>query len=139
MPCSSSPSSSCTPTRTGSDASITVPVVAASPVRALSGGNMQKVVLAREFSGNTPFLLVDQPTRGVDIGAMDGIHAEIMRRRDAGAAILLISVQLDEIRRLSDRVLVLFQGRIAGTFDPETASDDDIGLAMTGSAPARAA
>lgn len=101
-------------------------------VKSLSGGNMQKVVLAREFSQNKPFLLVDQPTRGVDIGAMEGIHDEIMRQRAAGAGVLLISVQLDECLRLADRLLVLFNGRIQAEMDPLTASLDDIGLQMMG-------
>ena len=102
-------------------------------VKTLSGGNMQKVVLAREFSQNCPFLIVDQPTRGVDIGAMEGIHDEIMRQRENGAAILLISVQLDEILKLADRVLVMFSGTIAGEVDPEVATEDDIGYLMAGS------
>lgn len=102
-------------------------------VRTLSGGNMQKVVLAREFSQNCPFLIVDQPTRGVDIGAMEGIHDEIMNQREQGAAILLISVQLDEILKLADRVLVMFSGTIAGEVDPETATEDEIGYLMAGS------
>jgi simple sugar transport system ATP-binding protein len=101
-------------------------------VKSLSGGNMQKVVLAREFSQDKPFLLVDQPTRGVDIGAMEGIHDEIMRQRAAGAGVLLISVQLDECLRLADRLLVLFNGRIQSEMDPLTASLDDIGLQMMG-------
>jgi simple sugar transport system ATP-binding protein len=101
-------------------------------VTSLSGGNMQKVVLAREFSQGKPFLLVDQPTRGVDIGAMEGIHDEIMRQRADGVAILLISVQLDECLRLADRLLVIFNGRIQAEMDPETASLDAIGLEMMG-------
>lgn len=102
-------------------------------VKTLSGGNMQKVVLAREFSQNCPFLIVDQPTRGVDIGAMEGIHDEIMKQRAQGAAILLISVQLDEILKLADRVLVMFAGLIAGEVDPEMTSEDEIGYLMAGS------
>ena len=102
------------------------------PVKSLSGGNMQKVVLAREFSQDKPFLLVDQPTRGVDIGAMEGIHDEIMRQRAAGVAILLISVQLDECLRLADRLLVMFDGRVQAEFDPAAASLDEIGLQMMG-------
>ena len=100
----------------------------------LSGGNMQKVVLAREFSHHAPFLLVDQPTRGVDIGAMEGIHDEIMRRREAGAAILLISVQIDEVLTLADRILVMFQGRIAGELDEAAATEEAIGRLMAGGA-----
>lgn len=103
-------------------------------VKTLSGGNMQKVVLAREFSQNTPFLLIDQPTRGVDIGAMEGIHDEIMQQRNSGAAILLISVQLDEILKLADRVLVMFAGRIVGEVDPENTTEDEIGFLMAGRA-----
>lgn len=102
-------------------------------VKTLSGGNMQKVVLAREFSQNCPFLIVDQPTRGVDIGAMEGIHDEIMLQREQGAAILLISVQLDEILKLADRVIVMFAGMIAGEVDPETTTEDEIGYLMAGS------
>jgi simple sugar transport system ATP-binding protein len=101
-------------------------------VKTLSGGNMQKVVLAREFSRAMPFLLVDQPTRGVDIGAMEGIHDEIMRQRNEGAAVLLISVQLDEIMTLADRILVMFAGTIAGEVDADTATEDEIGMLMAG-------
>ncbi|WP_309084914.1 ABC transporter ATP-binding protein [Chelativorans sp.] len=103
-------------------------------VKTLSGGNMQKVVVAREFSRETPFLLVDQPTRGVDIGAMERIHDEIMLKRDQGAAILLISVQIDEVLALADRILVMFAGRISGEVDPEKTTEDEIGLLMAGGA-----
>lgn len=104
----------------------------------LSGGNMQKVVLAREFSRGTPVLLIDQPTRGVDIGAMERIHDEIMAQRAAGAAILLISAQIDEIITLADRIVVLFDGAVAGELDGETATEDEIGRLMAGgSAPPR--
>ncbi len=105
-----------------------------APVKSLSGGNMQKVVLAREFSQGKPFLLIDQPTRGVDIGATEGIHNEIMRRRAEGVAILLISVQLDECLKLADRLLVIYQGRIQAELDPERATLDEIGLHMMGAA-----
>ena len=91
-------------------------------VKSLSGGNIQKVVLAREFSGDARFLLVDQPTRGVDIGATEAIHSEIMRQRADGRAILLISVQLDELMALADRILVMFAGRIMGDLDGEGVS-----------------
>ncbi|MBO9170826.1 MULTISPECIES: ABC transporter ATP-binding protein [Rhizobium] len=101
-------------------------------VRTLSGGNMQKVVLAREFSRGAPFLLIDQPTRGVDIGAMEGIHDEIIRQRQIGAAILLISVQLDEVLKLADRILVMFAGRIVGEVDPDNTTEDEIGFLMAG-------
>lgn len=103
-----------------------------APVKSLSGGNMQKVVLAREFTQGKPFLLIDQPTRGVDIGATEGIHEEIMRRRAEGVAILLISVQLDECMALADRLLVIFQGRIVAELDPATATVNEVGLHMMG-------
>lgn len=98
----------------------------------LSGGNMQKVVLAREFSRGAPILLVDQPTRGVDIGAQERIHDEIMEQRNRGAAILLISAQIDEVLTLADRILVLFSGRIAGEVAGDTATEDEIGRLMAG-------
>ena len=101
-------------------------------VKTLSGGNMQKVVVAREFSQHMPLLLIDQPTRGVDIGAMERIHDEIVTRRDAGAAILLISVQIDEILALADRVLVMFAGGISGEVDPTTTTEEEIGHLMAG-------
>ncbi|GGE10834.1 ABC transporter [Aureimonas endophytica] len=105
---------------------------AASPVRSLSGGNIQKVVLAREFTQGAPFLLVDQPTRGVDIGAQEAIHDEIMAQREAGRAILLISVQLDELAALADRILVMFDGRIMGEVAGEALDEESVGLMMTG-------
>jgi simple sugar transport system ATP-binding protein len=101
-------------------------------VRRLSGGNIQKVVLAREFSNDPSFLLIDQPTRGVDIGAQEAIHDEIMRQREAGVAVLLISVQLDELLKLADRILVLFNGQLMGCVDGDTANEDQIGLMMAG-------
>jgi simple sugar transport system ATP-binding protein len=101
-------------------------------VKSLSGGNIQKVVLAREFSRNDPFLLVDQPTRGVDIGSQEAIHDEIMRQREEGRAILLIAVQLDELIALADRILVMFNGRIMGEVDGATATEEQLGLLMAG-------
>jgi len=101
-------------------------------VKSLSGGNIQKVVLAREFSGDASFLLVDQPTRGVDIGATEAIHLEIMRQREAGRAILLISVQLDELIALADRILVMFAGRIMGDLPAEGVSEEALGFMMAG-------
>jgi simple sugar transport system ATP-binding protein len=101
-------------------------------VRSLSGGNIQKVVLAREFSSAARFLLVDQPTRGVDVGATEAIHDEIMRQRGEGRAILLISVQLDELIALSDRILVMFAGRIVGELEGEDATEEGLGLLMAG-------
>ena len=96
-----------------------------------SGGNQQKIILAREMSSNPDLLIIGQPTRGVDIGAIEFIHKRIIALRDAGKAILLVSVELDEIRSLSDRIIVMFAGRIMGERAPD-ASERDIGLLMAG-------
>jgi len=103
-----------------------------APVKRLSGGNIQKVVLAREFSADARFLLVDQPTRGVDIGATEAIHSELMRQRSEGRAILLISVQLDELMALADRILVMFAGLIMADLDGNQAGEEELGLLMAG-------
>ncbi|RUU51369.1 ATP-binding cassette domain-containing protein, partial [Mesorhizobium sp. M7A.T.Ca.TU.009.01.1.1] len=105
---------------------------AGDAVKRLSGGNIQKVVLAREFTNGADFLLIDQPTRGVDIGAQEAIHDEIMRQRAAGRAILLISVQLDELAALADRILVMFNGRIMGEVAGDEADEERIGMMMAG-------
>src|SRR4051812_34716986 len=97
-----------------------------------SGGNQQKIVLAREMEQDPDVLVVGQPTRGVDIGAIEFIHNQIIKMRDAGKAILLVSVELDEIRSLSDRVLVMFDGKIVGEADPATATEGELGLMMAG-------
>jgi general nucleoside transport system ATP-binding protein len=96
-----------------------------------SGGNQQKIVLAREMERDPDVLIIGQPTRGVDVGAIEFIHKRIIEMRDQGKAILLVSVELDEIRSLSDRVLVMFAGKIAGERSPET-SEGEIGLLMAG-------
>jgi len=98
----------------------------------LSGGNQQKVILAREFSRNPKFLLVSQPTRGLDVGAIEYIHSQILRMRDENVAILLISLELEEIFSLSDRILVLYEGKIVKEFKPEETDDKEIGFYMTG-------
>lgn len=102
-------------------------------VATLSGGNAQKVVVARELSHGPQVLLVAQPTRGVDIGAIEYIHAELIRQRDAGMAILLISTELDEILNLSDRIVVLYEGEIMGEVDAARADAETVGLMMAGS------
>ena len=104
-----------------------------------SGGNQQKIVLAREMEQDPKVLIVGQPTRGVDIGAIEFIHNQIVKMRDAGKAILLVSVELDEIRSLSDRILVMFDGHIVGEADPATATEGELGLMMAGVPPERAA
>jgi simple sugar transport system ATP-binding protein len=95
-----------------------------------SGGNQQKLVLAREMARNPKVLLVGQPTRGVDIGAIEFIHKQIVAMRDAGSAVLLVSVELDEILALADRILVMFQGRIVGETTAERANERQLGLWM---------
>ena len=97
-----------------------------------SGGNQQKIVLAREIERNPDILLVGQPTRGVDIGAIEFIHQQIIALRDQGKAILLVSVELDEIFALSDRIMVMFDGQIMGERDPEQTDEKQLGLLMAG-------
>jgi simple sugar transport system ATP-binding protein len=99
----------------------------------LSGGNLQKVVLAREFSHPCRFILADQPTRGVDIGATEFIHQQIIARRVDGDAILLISADLNEIMSISDRILVIYAGRIVASIPAEEAEEQQLGLLMAGS------
>src|SRR6266571_2994801 len=104
---------------------------AAVPARALSGGNQQKLIIAREFSANPTALIAAQPTRGVDIGAIEFIHRRIIEQRDAGKAVLLVSAELDEIRSLSDRIAVMYEGRIVDIVSPE-ATEEQLGILMTG-------
>lgn len=98
----------------------------------LSGGNAQKVVVARELARKPDVILAAQPTRGLDIGAMAYVHAQLMAQRDQGAAILLISTELDELLRLSDRIAVLYEGQIVGQMDAATADIQTLGLMMAG-------
>jgi simple sugar transport system ATP-binding protein len=104
----------------------------ALPTSAFSGGNQQKIVLARELDRNPDLLLVGQPTRGVDIGAIEFIHRRLVALRDAGKAILLVSVELDEILALADRILVMHDGRIVGDVPQADANERAIGLMMAG-------
>jgi len=108
------------------------PPNAALPARALSGGNQQKLIIGREFELPPKLLLVSQPTRGVDIGAIEFIHRKIVEMRDAGCAILLVSAELEEVTALADRLLVFHEGKIAGEVDPTVATNEEIGLMMTG-------
>jgi ABC-type uncharacterized transport system ATPase subunit len=101
-----------------------------TPVRLLSGGNLQRVILAREISGEPAFLLAMQPTRGLDVGAIEGVHRLLLSQREAGAAILLVSEELDELLALSDRVYVIYEGEIMGEVRDENI--DVIGQMMTG-------
>lgn len=99
----------------------------------LSGGNQQKLIVGREFSISPKLLLVSQPTRGVDIGAIEFIHKKLISLRDKGAAILLVSAELEEVKSLADRLLVMRKGKIVGELDPNKTSVEEIGLLMTGS------
>jgi general nucleoside transport system ATP-binding protein len=100
--------------------------------KSLSGGNQQKLVIGREFGLDPKLLLVSQPTRGVDIGAIEFIHRKLIDLRDAGSAILLVSAELEEVTALADRLIVMREGKIVGEVDPKVASVEEIGLLMTG-------
>ncbi len=100
--------------------------------RSLSGGNQQKLIIGREFELEPKLLLVSQPTRGVDIGAIEFIHRKLVELRDRGAAVLLVSAELEEVTALADRLLVIRDGKIVGEVDPRTATIEEIGLLMTG-------
>jgi ABC-type uncharacterized transport system ATPase subunit len=101
------------------------------PARALSGGNQQKLIIGREFELHPKLLLVSQPTRGVDIGAIEFIHEKLVKLRDAGCAVLLVSAELEEVMSLSDRLLIIHKGKIAGEVNPKTATPAEVGLLMT--------
>jgi ABC-type uncharacterized transport system ATPase subunit len=98
----------------------------------LSGGNLQKLIVAREMAQNEPFLIAAEPTRGVDVGAMELIHEQLMKKRDAQGAILLVSSELSEILKLSDRIIVMYEGRVAGELSAQNASEEQISLWMAG-------
>jgi ABC-type uncharacterized transport system ATPase subunit len=102
-----------------------------TPASSLSGGNQQKVVIARELSADPKVLIAAQPTRGLDVGAIEFVHRRLVEERDEGRAILLVSLELEEIRSLSDRVLVMYEGEIVAEMPP-SASEEDFGVAMTG-------
>lgn len=102
------------------------------PASALSGGNLQKLLIGRELAHEAPLLLVEQPTRGVDIGAIQNIHDQIVAHRNAGRAVLLVSAELSEIRGLADRVLVMYEGRVTAAYPKDEADERTLGLAMAG-------
>ena len=108
------------------------PPVAELPARALSGGNQQKLIIGREFEIDPKLLLVSQPTRGVDIGAIEFIHRKLIALRDAGRAVLLVSAELEEVTALADRLLVIRDGKLVGEVNPKTTTNEEIGLMMTG-------
>jgi general nucleoside transport system ATP-binding protein len=98
---------------------------------ALSGGNQQKVCIARELASNPRLLIAHQPTRGLDVGAIEFVHRRLIEARDAGRGVLLVSLEFEEVRSLADRILVIYEGRIVGEFPPD-ASEEEVGFAMTG-------
>jgi general nucleoside transport system ATP-binding protein len=98
---------------------------------ALSGGNQQKVVIAREVSRDPRVLIAAQPTRGLDVGAIEFVHRRLVEERDEGRAVLLVSLELEEVISLADRILVIYEGQIAGEFDPGV-TEEELGIAMTG-------
>jgi simple sugar transport system ATP-binding protein len=101
----------------------------------LSGGNQQKVIVAREFGRDVKLVIASQPTRGLDVGSIEYIHERIVEERDEGAAILIVSTELDEVMALSDRVLVMYRGKIVAEVDPRQTTAADIGLYMAGASP----
>jgi general nucleoside transport system ATP-binding protein len=105
---------------------------------ALSGGNQQKVAVAREVASNPKLLIAHQPTRGLDVGAIEFVHGRLLVERDGGRGILLVSLEFEEIRALADRILVIYEGQIVGEFPPD-ASEEELGVAMTGGRGGRAA
>lgn len=100
--------------------------------RSMSGGNQQKAIVAREMDRDHELLVAVQPTRGLDVGAIEYIHAQIVAERDAGKAVLLVSLELDEVMSLSDRILVMYEGEIVGEFDPKQVTVEELGLYMAG-------
>ena len=100
--------------------------------RSMSGGNQQKAIIAREIDKDPSLLIAVQPTRGLDVGAIEYIHKQIVAQRDAGKAVLLVSLELDEVMNLSDRILVMYEGEIVGEFDPKTTDVQTLGLYMAG-------
>ena len=102
----------------------------AAATSTLSGGNQQKVIVAREFSRDLVLLIADQPTRGIDVGSIEFIHKQIVAKRDAGTAVLLVSAELDEVLELSDRIGIIYRGKLVAIVDAEAAEKDKVGLIM---------
>ena len=105
---------------------------AVTPARSMSGGNQQKAIIAREIDKSPDLLVAVQPTRGLDVGAIEYIHKQLIAQRDAGKACLLISLELDEVMDIPDRILVMYEGEIVGEFDPKNTTQDELGLYMAG-------
>jgi simple sugar transport system ATP-binding protein len=100
--------------------------------RSMSGGNQQRAIIAREIGRDPKLLIAVQPTRGIDVGAIEYIHKQIVAQRDAGKAVLLVSLELDEVMTVSDRILVMYEGEIVGELDPKTSTVEELGLYMAG-------
>jgi simple sugar transport system ATP-binding protein len=98
----------------------------------MSGGNQQKAIIAREIDRNPTLLVAVQPTRGLDVGAIEFIHKQIVAQRDAGKAVLLVSLEMDEVLDVSDRILVMYEGEIVAELDPKKTTPEEMGLYMAG-------
>ena len=105
---------------------------AVTQARSMSGGNQQKAIIAREIDKDSKLLIAVQPTRGLDVGAIENIHKQLVKHRDAGNAVLLVSFELDEVMNVSDRILVMYEGEIVGEFDPKNVTVEELGLYMAG-------
>ena len=105
---------------------------AVTTARSMSGGNQQKAIIGRELDRENPLLIAVQPTRGLDVGAIESVHAQLVAQRDEGKAVLLVSLELDEVMNLSDRILVMYEGQIVGQLDPKTTTVQELGLYMAG-------
>ncbi|MDD6024041.1 MAG: ABC transporter ATP-binding protein [Oscillospiraceae bacterium] len=105
---------------------------AVTTARSMSGGNQQKAIIAREVDKNPELLVAVQPTRGLDVGAIESVHKQLVAQRDAGKAVLLVSLELDEVMNVSDRILVMYEGEIVGEFDPAKVTVEELGLYMAG-------
>ena len=98
----------------------------------MSGGNQQKAIIGREIDRGNPLIIAVQPTRGLDVGAIEYIHGQLVAQRDAGKAVLLVSLELDEVMTVSDRILVMYEGEIVGELDPKVTTVEELGLYMAG-------
>ena len=105
---------------------------AVTTARSMSGGNQQKAIIAREIDKDPDLLIAVQPTRGLDVGAIEYIHKQLVAQRDAGKAVLLVSLELDEVMDVPDRILVMYEGEIVGELDPRTTTQEELGLYMAG-------
>ena len=100
--------------------------------RSMSGGNQQKAIIGREIDRENPLLIAVQPTRGLDVGAIEFVHSQLVAQRDSGKAVLLVSLELEEVMNVSDRILVMYEGEIVGELDPKTTTVEELGLYMAG-------